>query len=316
MLNKKGAKIDMLNKQTQALLNALAKQLDIDARDLKIKVSAELEFYIVSTKHAPLKTKLTCQSQHIQELVRLLKVNDEQYTNETINIQLAKDKNQKLTNKIRLESFEEEDGFNQFEVQFIPTENPLELAENINNFKEIMPKLLENCTIDFRARPFENEPTSSLHFHISIYYKDANLFAKENPYEDDEYHYLPLYWCIAGILELTPKCMKFFAPTENCKTRYYMPKKNQKWIHYPTRLCWGFNNRTCAIRIPKKPNEDPLNCRIEHRVSSSMADPFLALFAIFAGMQYGVAKELDAPEPVYERAYEKEENGKLLLDFL
>ena len=72
--------------------------------------------------------------------MQILQNNDDKYKNEAINIEFAKQKGQKLTNKLRIESFEEEDGFNQFEVQFIPTNNPLELAENINNFKEIMPK--------------------------------------------------------------------------------------------------------------------------------------------------------------------------------
>ncbi|GEM_PF-2287081 len=316
MLNRRGAKIDMLRNQTANFLKTLAKHLDVDVKNLSVKVSAELEFYILDTEHKPLKEKLNCNSEAIKNIIDAIQKHDDKFKNEKLNIIHAKEQGQKLTNKIRLESFEEEDGFNQFEVQFIPTKNPLELAENINNFKAFVATHIKNYTFDFRARPFENEPTSSLHFHISIYHNGANLFAKENPYDDDEYHYLPLYWCIAGILKLTPKFIKFLAPTENCKTRYYMPKKMQKWIHFPTRLCWGFNNRTCAIRIPKKPNEDPLNCRIEHRISSSMADPFLALFAIFAGMQYGVAKELDAPEPVYGRAYEKDDSGQLLLDFL
>ena len=306
----------MLRNQTVAFLRTLAKHLETDVKKLSVKVSAELEFYILDQEHKPLKERLNCNSEQLQKLVKLIKAHDEKYKNEKLNIVRAKNKSQKLTHKIRMESLEEEDGFNQFEIQFIPTKNPLELAENINNFKSFVATHIKEYILDFRARPFEYEPTSSLHFHVSVYHNEANLFAKANPYDDNEYHYLPLYWCIAGLLALTPRFIKLFAPTDNCKTRYYMPRKNEKWIHYPTRICWGFNNRTCAIRIPKKPNEDPLNCRIEHRISSSAADPFLALFAIFAGMQYGVAKELDAPEPVFGRAYEKDENGKLILDYL
>ena len=37
---------------------------------------------------------------------------------------------------IRIKSFKDEDNINQFEVQFIPTSNNVELAENINNFKQ------------------------------------------------------------------------------------------------------------------------------------------------------------------------------------
>ena len=307
MLNAKGAKTDMLINQTKAFLSTLAKVLNVNVDDLSIKVSAELEFYITDTDGQLLPNRLTLESSEIQNIIKTLSI----YDNKIKEDRIAAEDEMNGTRKIRMESFEEEDGYNQFEVQFQPTNNPVELAENIINFKTLMKKL---TTIDFRAKPYETEPTSSLHFHISVYYKDANLFAKESPRDDDEYHYLPLYWCIAGLLALMPKFMKYFAPTENCQERYCMPKRGERYIHYPTRICWGFNNRTCAIRIPRKPSEDPLNCRIEHRVSSSMADPYLALFAIMCGMQYGVAQELEAPEPIYTRAFEDDEAGQLLIE--
>ena len=308
MLNIKGAKTDMLQNQTKAFLTTLAKILEINIDDLNVKVSAELEFYITDKNQKPLTHRLSIESKEIQNLIKTLSIYDNKIIEKKSNT--AEDK-LNGTKKIRMESFEEEDGYNQFEVQFMPTENPVELAENITNFKSLMKKL---TNVNFQAKPYENEPTSSLHFHISVYYKGANLFAKENPRDDNEYHYLPLYWCIAGMLALMPKFMKYFAPTENCQERYVMPKRGARYIHYPTRICWGFNNRTCAIRIPRKPSEDPLNCRIEHRVSSSMADPYLALFAIFCGMQYGVAQELEAPEPVYGRAFEEDDAGALLIE--
>ena len=308
MLNVKGAKTDMLKNQTKAFLQSLAKVLEIETEDLEVKVSAELEFYIVDTDGQKLKENLS-DSSYLQNIVKLLQLEDKENLKFNSNKSIIENKN------IRMESFEDEDGFNQFEVQFIPTNNPVELAENINDFKSTISKIVEQkYKIDFRAKPFIDEPTSSLHFHISVYYKGVNLFAKDNPTNSDEYYYLPLYWCIAGMLALTQKFIKYFAPTENCIERYCLPKRDAKYIHYPTRICWGFNNRTCAIRIPRKPSEDPLNCRIEHRISSSMADPYLALFAIFCGMQYGVAQELECPEPVYGRAYEDDEAGKLLIE--
>jgi len=305
MLNVKGAKTDMLRNQTDAFLKTLAKTIEVNVEDLEVKVSAELEFYILDGNKQKLDKKLN-ESRELKNIIYMLNTYDEKIRRSNKN------------NFIRMESFEDEDGFNQFEVQFIPTNNPIELAESINNFKQTIQEICKNVNddyfVDFRAKPFDDEPTSSLHYHISVYYKGANLFAKDDPRDEDEYYYLPLYWCIAGLLELMPKFMKFFAPTENCRERYWLPKREERYIHYPTKICWGFNNRTCAIRIPRKPSEDPLNCRIEHRVSSSMADPYLSLFAIFCGMQYGVAQELECPEPVYSRAYEDDDAGKPIFE--
>ena len=310
MLDIKKAKIDMLIDQTNLFLKTLAKTIEVSQNDLKIKVSAELEFYIVGKKQERLNKQLTIESPQIKNIIKQLSVETKNSKKKSGNINKKNNKN-RLNNKSLIESFEAEDGFNQFEVQFFPTNDPVELAESIVNFKEKMQKI---TNVDFRAKPYKTEPTSSLHFHVSVYYKNVNLFAKDSPVDSNEYYYMPLYWCIAGMLKLMPKFIKYFAPTDNCRERYWLPKKEQKFIHYPTHVCWGFNNRTCAIRVPRKPSEDQLNCRIEHRVSSSMADPYLALFAIIAGMHYGVAKQLDCPEPVYERAFESDDSGQKITD--
>jgi len=308
MQNLKDKKYYALEKKVEDFLSIMSQTLGVEQKDLKVKVSAELEFYIVGKNSSRLREKMNLNSETITNLNSILMNYDD-------NIKKRNQENSIYDNEemeqIRLESLEEEDGYNQFEVQFKPTFNPTELAINIINFKTLISKIIE---VDFRAKPYVDEPTSSLHFHISVYHKDSNLFAKDNPFNDDEYYYLPLYWCIAGLLETMPKFINYFAPTENCKERYVVPKEKQRYIHYPTRICWGFNNRTCAIRIPRKPNEDPLNCRIEHRVSSSMADPFLVLFAIFEGMSYGVKNELEAPEPIYASAFDDNNAGKLIIE--
>ncbi len=306
MLDIENKSIKLKTKVTE-FLSAIAKAIDVDIKDLSVKVSAELEFYIVKKDNKPLQERLNLNSETIKNLNNMLLTYDDK-----IKQQENEDSSENIKEKqIRIDNLEEEDGYNQFEVQFKPTKEPSELVKNIINFKNLISKITE---VNFMAKPYETEPTSSLHFHISVYYKDANLFSKDNPTNNNEYHYLPLYWCIAGLLETMPKYIKYFAPTKNCIERYALPKENQRYIHYPTRICWGFNNRTCAIRIPRKPNEDPANCRIEHRVSSSAADPFLALFAIFEGMKYGVEKELEAPEPVYVSAFDDENAGKLIIE--
>ena len=78
------------------------------------------------------------------------------------------------------------------------------------------------------------------------------------------YYYLPLYWCIAGLLELMSKFMKFLIQLKIVEKVIDYKKREERYIQYPTKILLGFNNRTCAIRIPRKPSEDHLNFRIEH----------------------------------------------------
>ncbi len=275
MLNKD--KIILLEKELQKrqekVLSILAKELDINQHDLYFKLGAELEFYIKNNQ------QLSLHSEEIQNIMEILET---KYSD------------------LKLESLEEEDGFNQFEVQFKTTQNAVELSKQINTFRSIMQKI---SNVDFRAKPYVNDAGSSLHFHISIYYNNVNLFSKDNPRDNEEYYYLPLYWSIAGMLKNMLSAMRLFAPTENCYERYLYPK-NQKFIHNPTGVCWGFNNRTCAIRIPKKPTEDPDNCRIEYRICSSISDPYLDLIAIFYSMQDGILNKLECPEPIFGNAFD------------
>ena len=287
---------ELLLKQQQNVLLSLSKVLEIPKGDLTFNFGAEIEFYI--------RNKFGCMDgfnagnytyKEIENDKRFSELSMEH--NEIQNI--VSEVNNKA-NKLGVESFEKEDGFNQFEVQFNCVHDALLICEKICKFRNFM---IDRCNVDFRAKPDLNDAGSSLHFHISIYYKDANLFAKEHARNDDEYHYLPLYWSIAGMLKTMLSSMLLFAPTENCYKRYFYPK-NQLHIHYPTGVCWGFNNRTCAIRIPRKPTEDPYNCRIEHRVPSSMCNPYFALYAILTGMRYGIEKQLECEEPTFGNAFD------------
>ena len=287
---------DLLLKQQHNVLSSLADVLEISKGDLTFSFGAELEFYIrnnVSSNVGMTGSDYTDDDIERDKQLPELSMEDDKIKN------IIHKLNEKYS-QLGIESFEKEDGFNQFEVQFQQTNDALLICRQICDFRNVMTEL---CNVDFRAKPDLNDAGSSLHFHISIYYKDVNLFAKDHPRDDDEYHYLPLYWSIAGMLKTMLSSMLFFAPTENCYERYLYPK-NQLHIHYPTGVCWGFNNRTCAIRIPQKPTEDPYNCRIEHRVSSSMCNPYFALYAILTGMKYGIEKQLDCEEPTFGNAFD------------
>ena len=287
---------DLLLKQQHNVLSSLADVLEISKGDLTFSFGAELEFYIRNNK---------CRDR--ETFYQSYDDGDVEHEKRFPELDISSDEVENIINIISnkysqlcIESFEKEDGFNQFEVQFQQTADALLMCKRICDFRNIMTEI---CDVDFHAKPYLNDAGSSLHFHISVYYKDVNLFAKDHPRDDDEYHYLPLYWSIAGMLETMLSAMLFFAPTENCYERYAYPK-NQLHIHYPTGVCWGFNNRTCAIRIPQKPTEDPYNCRIEHRVSSSMCNPYLSLYAILTGMKYGIEKQLECEEPTFGNAFD------------
>jgi glutamine synthetase len=70
--------------------------------------------------------------------------------------------------------------------------------------------------------------------------------------------------------------------------------------HAPTSICWGYENRTAAIRIPAG---NPAARRIEHRVAGGDVNPYLMLAVILGAALTGIEDGLEAPSPVTGNAY-------------
>jgi glutamine synthetase len=92
--------------------------------------------------------------------------------------------------------------------------------------------------------------------------------------------------------------MLLFAPHANSYRRFVLN------AFVPLNDCWGFNNRTVAMRIP---HSDPANTRIEHRIAGADANPYLVAAAVLAGMLDGLEHGGDPGPPVVGNAYEQTE---------
>jgi len=91
-----------------------------------------------------------------------------------------------------------------------------------------------------------------------------------------------------------PECMLMFAPHLNSYHRF------QDGSHAPVYACWGYENRTTAVRVPES---EPVARRIEHRVSGADANPYLVLAAVLTGALHGIENQLQAPPDVEGDAY-------------
>jgi len=82
--------------------------------------------------------------------------------------------------------------------------------------------------------------------------------------------------------------MPIFSPNHNAFRRL------GGTVNAATRACWGYEDRDACVRIPES---DPRNLRIEHRLASADANPYLVLAAILVGLEHGLeaAKEPIAP---------------------
>jgi glutamine synthetase len=63
---------------------------------------------------------------------------------------------------------------------------------------------------------------------------------------------------------------------------------------------WGINNRSVSIRVPIGP---AASRHLEHRIAGADANPYLAAATVLAGIEYGIAHELDPGTPVTGNGY-------------
>ncbi|MCX4429632.1 glutamine synthetase family protein [Streptomyces mirabilis] len=147
----------------------------------------------------------------------------------------------------------------------------------------------QRMTPTFMAVP-ETGIGSGLHFHVSLWRDSEPAF--ETAFGAD----LPaaLGQSIAGLLDALPEMTPLYAPYPNSYRRF------APHSFAPTNFTWGYDNRTCAIRVAGRHKDT----RLEVRLPGADANPYLALAAVLAGILHGITKHPMLPDPCTGDAYE------------
>lgn len=144
----------------------------------------------------------------------------------------------------------------------------------------------------FMAKPFGELSGNGMHLHCSLLDAEGR-----NVFDSGNRQGTPLLaQAVAGCLRAMPDSMLLFAPHLNSYRRF------RRGTHAPLAACWGYENRTAAIRVPA---DTPEATRIEHRVAGADAHPHLAIAAMLAGMLEGIEGALEVPEPLQGNAYDE-----------
>jgi glutamine synthetase len=142
----------------------------------------------------------------------------------------------------------------------------------------------QGSSLTFMAKYNEREG-NSCHIHLSIRDVDGRpVFAGEREgglsVEFEQF----LAGQLSGLRELAP----FFAPNINSYKRF------QPGSFAPTAVAWGYDNRTCALRVVGKGS----SLRFENRVPGGDVNPYLAVAAMIAAGLYGIDRGLE-PAPSF-----------------
>ena len=185
-----------------------------------------------------------------------------------------------------------EAGLGQFEINLMHQEDALRAADDAWLFKMLVKGMARRhgFAASFMAKPYEDYAGNGLHVHFSVLdAQGRNIFDDGGPRGTPA-----LRHAVAGCLDAMQDSALIFAPHLNSYARL------EPESHAPTGICWAYENRTAAIRVP---SGSPAARRIEHRVAGGDVNPYLILAAILGAALNGIEAGAEPPAPITGNAY-------------
>lgn len=155
----------------------------------------------------------------------------------------------------------------------------------------------------FMARWSNDYPGQSGHIHLSLRSRGDGRSVFFDPDEAMNMSSVQRQF-VAGQQKLMPELLVMLAQTVNAYSRLV------PGFWAPTDATWGSENRTTALRVI--PGSDKSQ-RVEYRLGSADANPYIALAAALGSGLWGIEQELE-PEPIVTgNAYDSEHPEQLAL---
>ncbi|WP_336276935.1 glutamine synthetase family protein [Bartonella sp. CB178] len=187
---------------------------------------------------------------------------------------------------LEIDTLIHEEGASQFEIN-LRHGDPIELADQVFMFKRTIREaaLKHDMYATFMAKPIQGQPGSAMHIHQSVIDKKTgvNIFTEKDGGESIYFRHF-----IGGLQRHMAGVLVMLAPYVNSYRRLV------PGISVPVNLQWGYDNRTTAFRVPRSA---PQERRVENRLPSSDANPYLALAASLACGLIGLQQKLEPDEP-------------------
>jgi glutamine synthetase len=196
---------------------------------------------------------------------------------------------------LEIDTLIHEEGAGQLEIN-LRHGDPIELADQVFMFKRTIREaaLKHETYATFMAKPIQGQPGSAMHIHQSVVDKkmSRNVFSNEDGSESKAFMHF-----IGGMQKHIANALVMLAPYVNSYRRLTQAASA------PVNNKWGYDNRTTAFRVPRS---DPAARRVENRIPSSDANPYLALAASLACGLIGMRKNIQPEAPVITTANEDE----------
>jgi glutamine synthetase len=186
-----------------------------------------------------------------------------------------------------------EAGLGQFEIN-LSHSHAMKAADDTWLFKLLVRGVARQhgFAASFMAKPYPEYSGNGMHVHFSVLDKDGNNIFDNGGAEGTDV----LHHAIAGCMSGLSASALILAPLGNSYDRL-VPN-----AHAPTSICWAYENRTAAIRVPGGSHKAR---RIEHRVAGGDVNPYLMLAAVLGAALTGIEDAKMPPAPITGNAYDQ-----------
>ena len=148
----------------------------------------------------------------------------------------------------------------------------------------------EGMSLTFMAK-YDQREGNSCHIHLSFRGTDGELVFADGPGMSTMARQY-----VAGQLAAMRELTLFLAPNINSYKRFV------EGSFAPTAVKWGYDNRTCALRVI---GHGP-SLRVENRVPGGDVNPYLGCAALVASGLYGIENELELEDAFEGNAYKSD----------
>lgn len=177
------------------------------------------------------------------------------------------------------EAFNEEAAPGQFELNLGPADPVTSADRAVRTKRAVRDTAYEHGrSVTFMARP---SPVygSGLHLHLSLWRDGVSAFAQDRA--------LMQHW-VGGSLASVAGACSMYLPTINSYRRQV------DFAAAPTTPTWGEDNKGAAFRTISRSES---LARVEHRVASADANPYLVLATVLASGITGIEERIEPPPP-------------------
>jgi len=186
------------------------------------------------------------------------------------------------------EAFNDEAAPGQFELNLAPAD-PVTAADRTVRAKRVLRDVAfaHGRSVTFMAKPFADLYGSGLHVHTSLWREGEPMFASQ----PDGSHSDTLRHWVGGSMATVSGATSMLLPTINSFRRQV------DFAAAPTTPTWGEENKGAALRTITR---GTASARMEHRVASADANPYLVLAAVLAGGVAGLEERIEPPDAIHD----------------